>query len=120
MFKETLRTALTRLDGAQACVLMGFDGIAVDSVTADDADLPGDPRDLAVELGHHLFGLRKTAQETGQGPLEETVLRTGSLASVARVLDDHYFLLLLLGPDALVGKGRYLLRVLAPQVREQL
>ncbi len=120
MFKDTLGSALTRVDGAQACVLMGFDGIPVDAASADDSDLPLDPTELGTELSHHLEGLRKTAADTGQGPLEEAVLRSGSVTAVARVLDDHLFLLLLLGPDALVGKGRYVLRVLAPQIRDLL
>ena len=120
MFREILGSALTRVDGAHACVLMGFDGIAVASATADGADLPGDPKDLAVELAHHLSGLRKTAKDTGQGVVEETVLKTDGLASVVRVLDDHLFLMLLLAPDALVGKGRYVLRVVASQVRDQI
>jgi predicted regulator of Ras-like GTPase activity (Roadblock/LC7/MglB family) len=121
MFTDLLNSVLDRVDGSVACVLMGFDGIPVESVTAADLAADGfDPKELAVEYSAHIQNLRRTAADTGQGDLEEAHIRTGALQAVARVLDDNYFLLLLLDPDGIAGKGRFVLRVLAPQVRIQL
>ena len=120
MFTEILRTALDRVDGAVACVLMGFDGIAVDVAVRRGEELPAAPQDLATEYHAHLQSLRKTTEETGQGALEETAFRTERLQGVAHLVDENYFLLLLLKPGAMLGKGRYLLKVLAPKVRAEL
>ena len=118
MFSETLKSAVDRVDGALACVLMGFDGIAIDCAIAGDVGST-DPKEIATELSAHLQRLRKTTKETGQGTLEETLVRTGEMQAVVRVLDDDY-LLLLMAPTAMVGKGRYVLRTVAPAVRQHL
>ncbi len=121
MFGETLKAAVDRVDGALACILMGFDGLEVASHTATaKADLPVDPQVLATELTAHLAGLRRTAVDVAEGSLQEAHVHTGGLQAVARVVDDNYFLLLLLDGGGMAGKGRYVLRSLAPKIKEDL
>jgi len=120
MFGDTLKAAVDRVDGAVACILMGFDGLEVASRTGDRARLPADPQVLATELSAHLRGLRRTADDVQGGPLEEAHVRIGKVQAVARVVDDDYFLLLLLAPDGLAGKGRHVLRTLAPRIKADL
>jgi len=120
MFGETLKEAVDRVDGALACVLMGFDGLEVASHTTDSDDLPVDPSTFATELSTHLSGLRKTAADVSNGALQEAHIHTGDLQAVARVVDDNYFLLLMLDGGGLAGKGRYVLRALAPRIKENL
>ena len=81
MFSETLKSAVDRVDGALACVLMGFDGIAIESVTVGDGGST-DANELATELSAHLQRLRKTIKETGQGALEETLVRTDEMQAI--------------------------------------
>lgn len=120
MFTELLRKALDGVDGAEACVLMGFDGIAVDVAVRRGADLASTAQELATELSPHLSALQRMTADTGQGALVETAFGAERVVGVARVLDGNYFLLLLMKPGSLLGKGRYLLRVLAPQVLAEL
>ena len=121
MFGDTLKAAVDRVDGALACILMGFDGLEVASHTATEkSELPVDPQTLATELSAHLNGLRKTAADVTDGALQEAHVHTGGLQAVARVIDDDYFLLLLLDANGLAGKGRYVLRMLAPKIKEEL
>ncbi|MGC4063540.1 MAG: hypothetical protein QM784_02605 [Polyangiaceae bacterium] len=42
------------------------------------------------------------------------------MVTLIRVINDSYFLALSLSPDGNFGKGRYLLRITAPKVAEEL
>ena len=120
MFGETLKTACDQT-GAMACILMGFDGLEVAShTTTAKSEMPVDPQILATELSAHLAGLRKTAVDAADGSLQEAHVHTGGMQAVARVIDDDYFLLLLMDGGGMAGKGRYVLRTLAPKIKEEL
>ena len=120
MFGETLKAACEQA-GALACILMGFDGLEVASHTAtENGTLPVDPQILATELSAHLAGLRRTAADVAKGSLQEAHVHTGGLQAVARVVDDDYFVLLLFDAGGMAGKGRYVLRTLAPKIKEDL
>lgn len=120
MFGDTLKAACDRT-GALACILMGFDGLEVASHRASAGSaLTLDPQVLATELSAHLSRLRKTAVDVADGALQEAHVHIGDLQAVARVIDDDYFLLLLLDGAGLAGKGRYVLRTLAPQIKDEL
>ena len=120
MFQPLLRSALDQVEGSLACVLMGLDGIAVDS--ASTGSLPGqhDARALATEYAEHVRRLKTTLAYTGQGALAETRIASEQFQVVALLLNQDYFLLLLMGTDAFAGKGSFVLRSLAPAVTQQL
>ena len=54
------------------------------------------------------------------GGLEEVSLRTDSLAVIVRVLNHEYFVACAVRADGNYGKARYLLRMLAPQIKSEL
>lgn len=117
MFQQLLNETLEQVDGSVACVLMGFDGLPVDIARRGSADL--DESTLGTELAGHISGLARTLGSLNVGPLAELSFQTGNLWATVRVLNDDYFLVLLLEPGANLGRGRYLLRTLAPRVRQE-
>jgi predicted regulator of Ras-like GTPase activity (Roadblock/LC7/MglB family) len=120
-FRENIKKLVERLDGGVAAVLMGFDGISVDSFakTGYDGALP-DIQTLAMEFAHLIAQARRTLQSLDAGPLEEFTLRAESLTLVVRVLTQEYFLACAVLPNGSVGKARYLMRVTAPVLRADL
>ena len=120
-FRENIKKLVERLDGGVAAVLMGFDGISVDSFAKSgyDGALP-DIQTLAMEFAHLIAQARRTLQSLDAGPLEEFTLRAESLTLVVRVLNQEYFLACAVLPNGSVGKARYLMRMSAPVLRADL
>ena len=120
-FRENIKKLVERLDGGVAAVLMGFDGISVDSYakTGYDGALP-DIQTLAMEFAHLIAQARRTLQSLDAGPLEEFTLRAESLTLVVRVLTQEYFLACAVLPSGSVGKARYLMRMTAPALSADL
>ena len=120
-FRENIKKLVERLDGGVAAVLMGFDGISVDSFAKSgyDGALP-DIQTLAMEFAHLIAQARRTLQSLDAGPLEEFMLWAESLTLVVRVLNQEYFLACAVLPNGSVGKARYLMRMSAPALRADL
>ncbi|MFI5078274.1 MAG: roadblock/LC7 domain-containing protein [Vicinamibacteria bacterium] len=120
-FRENIKKLVERLDGGVAAVLMGFDGISVDSFAKSgyDGALP-DIQTLAMEFAHLIAQARRTLQSLDAGPLEEFTLRAESLTLVVRVLTQEYFLACAVLPNGSVGKARYLMRMASPVLRADL
>ncbi len=118
MFGELLDRVLQNTPGAVAVTLMGFDGIAIDSreVPAPGGDWQG----TAIELGNIATQLKRISEGLGTGDIEEFTVQTGALTTVLRPLTDEYFVALSMSKNANAGKGRYLLRVVGPKLKQEL
>ena len=68
-FRENIRNLVEKVDGGVAAVLMGFDGISVDSFAkpGHDGALP-DIQTLAMEFAHLIAQARRTLQSLNAGP----------------------------------------------------
>ena len=120
-FRENIKKLVERLDGGVAAVLMGFDGISVDSFAKSgyDGALP-DIQTLSMEFAHLIAQARRTLQSLDAGALEEFTLRTDTLTLAVRVLTQEYFLACAVLPTGNIGKARYLMRLSAPTLRADL
>lgn len=116
-FREHLEQICGAVDGAVVCSVMGFDGIAIDTVERQSADL--DVTALLVEYTTLLNQVRGAAGVLQSGEVEEMVISTSRLTALSRPLTSEYFLLLALGPDGNWGKARFVMRTTAPKVRAE-
>ena len=120
-FRENIRKLVDKLDGGVAAVLMGFDGITVDSFAkSGHADVLPDIQTMAMEFAHLIAQARRTLQSLDAGALEEFTLRTDTLTLAVRVLTQEYFLACAVLPTGNIGKARYLMRLSAPTLRADL
>jgi predicted regulator of Ras-like GTPase activity (Roadblock/LC7/MglB family) len=119
MFGELLDRVLNETPGAVGVTLMGFDGIAIESRAVDD---PGDVvlQSSFIELGQIASQLKGVAASLNAGDVREVAVQTGALTTVLRPLTDEYFVALSLKPGGNMGKGRYLLRIVAPKLVAEL
>ena len=120
-FRESIRKLVERVDGGVAGVLMGFDGITVDSYarTGYDGALP-DIQTMAMEFAHLIAQARRTLQSLDAGALEEFTVRAETVTLMVRVLTGEYFLACAVLPSGNLGKTRYLMRLSAPALRADL
>lgn len=117
MFKQKLTRVVNNVDGALGCMLIGFDGIAIDSVFRDQ-NLP-QLSAVAVELSNLLDKFRRL-QVYDVGEVNEVSLTMGTITALARVVSDEYLLILALDAQADVGRGQTMLRLIAPFVEREM
>ncbi|MBW2276951.1 MAG: hypothetical protein JRF63_05625 [Deltaproteobacteria bacterium] len=117
MFGNKLEQTVKDVNGGRAAILMGFDGIPVDMYTGESGL---DIETVGMEFSVLLKEVRKAAEMLEAGAAEEVTVRTEQMATVIRVVNDEYFLAMALDTRGNLGKARYLLRVLAPEMRQEL
>ena len=54
------------------------------------------------------------------GSADEMTIRTDKLLVVMRVVNQEYFIAMALSPDGNIGKARYVLRMIVPDIKEEL
>ncbi len=118
-FRERLDQILNQVEGAVACSIMGLDGMSIETRQSSSAE-GTDVASLIVEYGALLSSLRKTMRSLDAGEVAEISINTERILTIARMLNADYFLVLALRPEGNYGKGRYALRIAAPELRKQL
>jgi len=117
-FRESLESIVAQIDGAIGAVIMGYDGIAIDEYIRVDEEL--DVQLLAVEYATLLKEIKRTVDVLQTGAMEEVSISTGEVRIAIRAISEEFFIVLLLQADGNFGKGRYLLRLHAPLLRDEL
>ena len=118
-FRTHLESVVNQVDGALACSVMGFDGISVDTHQKEDVaelELNG----AWVEYANLLSQLRQAAETLKTGEVQEVSVNSERVLTLMRLITPEYFLVLALRADGNYGKGRYVLRVIAPKIRAEL
>lgn len=118
MFKEALQKIVDNVEGGMAGLIMGFDGIAVDSYTREGNKI--DVTTVGMEFSFVLTQVRKAAELLDFGKVNEISIKAEKLTIVIRILSQEYFLALALTPEGNFGKGRYLMRVVVPKLQAEL
>ena len=118
MFAETLRKVVDNVDGGIAAVIMGLDGIPVDSYVRQSDRL--DVNTVAMEFSFILTQIKKAGESLQVGGLEELVVRAQRLVLICRMISPQYFVAVAIAPEGNFGKARYLARLAMPALVAQL
>jgi predicted regulator of Ras-like GTPase activity (Roadblock/LC7/MglB family) len=118
VFAETLRKVVDNVEGGIAAVIMGLDGISVDTYIklADRVDV----NTVAMEFSFILSQVRKAGESLAVGNLEELSVKAQRLLLVCRMISPQYFLGIVMAPEGNFGKARYLARLAQPALVAQL
>jgi predicted regulator of Ras-like GTPase activity (Roadblock/LC7/MglB family) len=116
--KETLNSIIDSVDGAMAAIIFAGDGVSIDEIVAERADL--DTQLLAVEYATILKEIRRAVDVIRMGTLEELSLTTTGSCCIVRVLNDEIYTALILSGDGNIGKGRYVLKVKSFEIQREL
>ena len=118
-FLPILQEIVRSVEGALACSVMGFDGIAVESFQVDGAS-DMELQSTLVEYAAILAQAKNAAQLLKTGSVNEVSINSDQVLTIMRLVSPDYFLVLALGSSGNYGKGRYALRIAAPKVRAEL
>jgi predicted regulator of Ras-like GTPase activity (Roadblock/LC7/MglB family) len=112
MFAETLRKVVDNVDGGIAAVIMGLDGIPVESYVRQNDRL--DVNTVGMEFSFILTQVRKAGESLQVGGLEELTVKAQRLMLVCRMVSPQYFVAVVMAPEGNFGKARYLARLATP------
>jgi predicted regulator of Ras-like GTPase activity (Roadblock/LC7/MglB family) len=118
IFKEILQEVVENAGGGLAAVIMGMDGIAIDEYISPGAGL--DIQAVGVEYSKTLQEIRKICGALDAGPLAEVTISTARQINVIKVVNDEYFIVLVLEAEGNFGKGRFLMRKAITRLKEEL
>ena len=118
MFAETLKKVVDNVEGGIAAVVMGLDGISVDTYIklADRVDV----NTVAMEFSFILSQVRKAGDSLAVGSLEELSVKAQRLLLVCRMISPQYFVAVALAAEGNFGKCRYMMRLAQPALVAQL
>lgn len=118
MFKEALRDVVEGTDGGLAGLLMDFEGIPLETYSRQNAGF--DIESVGAEVSVVVKAIQRASEMLDAGATREVAFKSDKLVTLIRVINQSYFIAVALSPDGNLGKGRYLLRVIAPQLAEEL
>ncbi|HET6611849.1 MAG TPA: hypothetical protein VFG83_07680 [Kofleriaceae bacterium] len=118
MFTEQLKKVVDNVDGGIGSLIMGLDGIAVESYIRQDASV--DVTTIGMEFSFILTQIRKAGEILQIGAVDELSVKAEKLLMVVRMLSDDYFLAVMLEAGGNFGKARFLMRVAAPKLIAEL
>ena len=122
-FAGLLREIVEGCGGGIGAVLMGSDGIPIEQVVVGpipQGPLADDLATAGVEFGRILDDIRKASDALSGGGVRETLVVLDRFTLLFRTVDGDIFLVVVLAPDANIGKARYLIRRQLPAVRRNL
>ena len=117
MFDKELENMVTGVSGGQAAVVMGFDGIPVSMFASEEEP---DIETIGMEFSVLLREVKKASEMLESGNMEEVTVRTVKMSTILRVINQDYFVAMVITPQGNLGKTRYSLRVLAPKLNSEL
>ncbi len=118
MFQERLHQLLTQCDKTLAVLLVGTDGILVDSDSKLELDM--DLTSLGAEAADLLHQVYKSTEVFQGGNLDIFSVETSQYILLLKPLHVNYFLLVMTKPEALLGKVRFHLEQTAAQLQKEV
>jgi predicted regulator of Ras-like GTPase activity (Roadblock/LC7/MglB family) len=116
-FAETLARIAGRVEGTRSVSLIGADGIPVETW--------GSAEGVSFEtLAAEMAGLSKAARSAGgaagAGSVREVAIVADQATTILSRVTGEYYLLLLLGREGNLGRGRFELRKAAADLEKEL
>ena len=117
MFDLELNTVLSFLEGSKAILIMGYDGIVVESVSKDNDE---SFHDLTIELGQIVKNIGELSKNSNTGPFNEMVLQFDQAKILLRSIHEDYFLALLMTKEESIGKSQFAVQRILPDLVKNL
>ncbi|MEZ4380503.1 MAG: roadblock/LC7 domain-containing protein [Nannocystaceae bacterium] len=117
MIAETLQKIVESTPGSVGAVFVDGEGIVIGQHMSGNGEI--DVETVAMELSARFEPLRSAATSLELGGINELTIRTDEATLIVRFVND-YFLVLVLKPSGLAGKGRYKLRSTSSSFRDMI
>ena len=116
MFRDVLSGLLERIEGSIAVSLIGLDGIAVETLSANQVPIDA----LGAEFGGFVKSIRHANTELDTGEVLQFALVTERYITFLSEVTDEYYILLVLRPDGNYGRARFELSKAKHLLRDEL
>lgn len=118
IFENAFHSILDRLEGGQAALLMGFDGISVVSVIKPGAAC--DTELMGAEVSAIVSQLRQAAFTKQFGMLEDFTFSSSTAKVLLHVMTPDYFVAVVAAAATPIGKARFLLAQVEDELKAAL
>lgn len=115
--RGSLKDVVEKVGGGVGALIMGYDGIPIEEYILESKY---DVQLLAVEYVNVMKEVKRSVDLIKSGELEEILVSTEQSKIIIRPVCEDYFIMLILDSDGNYGKGRYLLKLEIPRLREEL
>jgi len=112
-FAKVLREAVERVDGAFSAMILGIDGMPVESHTSEKI-LNLDS--LSAESSQLMRGINSAAESLGLGVASEFSIISDLCGILIHRINTEYYMAILLKPGGNLGKGRFILRAMVARI----
>jgi predicted regulator of Ras-like GTPase activity (Roadblock/LC7/MglB family) len=118
MFKDALRGVVDATEGGLAGLLMDFEGIPLESYAKPNQGF--DIEVVGAEVSVVVKAIQRATEMLDAGATREVAFKSDKMVTLIRIINKDYFVAMTMQPDGNFGKGRFLLRLAAPKIREEL
>ncbi len=106
-FDEIVTNIVQSSQGGLAAVIMANDGVPLAEYKTPETTV--DISSMCIEYTEVLKEIKKASEVLEAGFMEEITVRSNDLVYIVRLINEEFFLAMLLTPDGNSGKGRYLI-----------
>jgi predicted regulator of Ras-like GTPase activity (Roadblock/LC7/MglB family) len=118
LFTNHIKNVVENVEGGMGGLIMGLDGIAVDSYVRSDQHF--DITTMGMEFSFILGQVKKAGESLRVGALSEFAVKAESMTMVVRMLTEEYFMAVVLAAEGNFGKCRFLMRLAEPKLVAEL
>ena len=115
-FARYLKDAVEQVNGAFSAMIIGIDGMPVESYTTEKV-LSLDS--LSAESSQMMKGINMAAESLGLGDATEFSIISDLCGIIMRRINREYYIAILVKPGGNVGKGRFMLRSIVPNIEKE-
>lgn len=116
VFRDVLSGLLERVEGSIAASLIGLDGIAIETISANQVPIDA----LGAEFGGFVKSIRHANTELDTGDVLQFALVTERYITFLSEVTTEYYILLVLQPDGNYGRARFELSKAKHLLRDEL
>ena len=119
VFTKKLGDVVDQVPGCISCMLMGFDGICVENYQSGYGST--DLVSIVVEYSAMMINYKRVADEhVSVGNIEEFIISSKGLTIIIHPINSEYFIALTLENEIMLGKARFLLKVMEKEIITEL
>ena len=119
VFREILKEIIEGVEGGIGGLIIGKDGIALETYLKTEGDGAIDIQAFGVELVTSINEFHRAAQALDSDRLEEISLVMPNYIALMRIINPEYFIVAVIGREGNFGKTRWLMRREMPRLQAE-
>lgn len=118
IFEEIIKDIVDNVEGCLTGIMMGIDGVMVESYKKSEEF--EDITTMSIEFTNILREIRASSEQLKVGNVEELTIKSDSMIFLIKMINEEYFVAIVLKPQGNYGKARYLIRKSVPAFKSEL